>query len=209
MKMQDALNVAVIYGSVRPGRLGIRAARFMVAQCRARGHAVELIDPLDYPLPLLERKYKDYPEGAAPAAMGQVAAHLTAADAYLVIAGEYNHTVPPALSNLLDHYLEEYFRKPSGIVCYSAGAFGGVRAAMTLRAMLAELGTSSIPSLFPVPRVQDAFDEQGVPADERAVARAARFLDELEWYAHAMKAQRGRDCARSECDGSALTGTSG
>jgi NAD(P)H-dependent FMN reductase len=35
----------------------------------------------------------------------------------------------------MDHFLEEYFRKPSAIVCYSAGAFGGVRAAMTLRAL--------------------------------------------------------------------------
>lgn len=207
--MTDPLNIAVIYGSVRPARLGIRAARFMAGQCRSRGHGVELIDPLRYPLPLLERKFKDYPDGEAPEAMARVAAHLEAADAFVIVAGEYNHTVPPALSNLLDHFLDEYFRKPSGIVCYSAGSFGGVRAAMTLRAMLAELGTSSIPSLFPIPQVHRNFDEQGVPADERMHERAARFLDELEWYAHAMKAQRESACERSECDGSTLSVASG
>ena len=103
------------------------------------------------------------------------------ADAFIIVSGEYNHSIPPALSNLLDHFLEEYFWRPSAIVCYSAGAFGGVRAAMQLRAMLSELGTPSIPSLLPVPRVQDAFDEEGHPREEiyhqrRAVPERARMV---------------------------------
>ena len=40
------------------------------------------------------------------------------ADAIVVVSGEYNHSIPPALSNLLDHFLEEWFWKPSAIVCY-------------------------------------------------------------------------------------------
>jgi hypothetical protein len=58
-----------------------------------------------------------------------------------------------------------------------------------LRAMLCELGTPSIPSLLPVPRVQEAFDD-GRPRDEAYRRRAARLLDELEWYANALKAAR-------------------
>ena len=79
-------------------------------------------------------------------------------------------------------------------------AFGGVRAAMTLRAMLAEMGTSSIPSLLPIPKVQNAFEEDGTPADENYPRRAGKFLDELEWYAYAMKTARATPCERSECD---------
>ena len=194
------LNIVVFYGSVRTARVGIRAARFVVDQCRARGHQVELIDPLEYRFPLLDRMYKEYAPGEAPDVLQRVAGLVVAADAYIVVSGEYNHTVPPALSNMLDHFLEEYFRKPSAIVSYSAGSFGGVRAAMTLRAMLAEMGMSSIPSLFPVPRVQNAFDEQGKPGDEASIARFAKFLTELEWYAYAMKAARERPCQRSQCD---------
>ena len=89
------------------------------------------------------------------------------ADAYVVVSGEYNHSVPPALANLLDHFLEEYFRKPSAIVSYSAGSFGGVRAAVVLRSMLAEMGMSSIPSTLPIPTVQSAFDDAGAPTDPR------------------------------------------
>lgn len=192
----------VIYGSVRSARKGIRAARFITNQCRERGHEVELIDPLEHPLPLLDRMYKEYKPDEAPEVLQGLARRIVAADAYIVVSGEYNHTVPPALSNLMDHFLEEYFRKPSAIVCYSAGAFGGVRAAMTLRAMLAEMGTSSIPSLFPIPKVQDAFEEDGTPRDEAMFKRAGKFLDELEWYARALKTERERPCERSECDGS-------
>lgn len=195
-----ALNIAVIYGSVRSRRQGIRVARFIETRCRERGHRVTLIDPIEYPLPLLDKMYKEYEKGEAPEVMQKLAEILNRADAYIVVSGEYNHTVPPALSNLLDHFLEEYFWKPAAIVCYSAGSFGGVRAAMTLRMMLAELGMSSIPSLLPIPGVQKAFEQDGTPTDDGANKRAEKFLSELEWYAHALKAARERECERSECD---------
>ncbi len=194
------LRIVVFYGSVRTARQGIRAARFIVNQCRKRGHDVDLIDPLEYPLPLLDKMYKEYEPEAAPEVLERLAALIKSADAFIIVSGEYNHTIPPALCNLLDYFLEEYFWKPSAIVCYSGGSFGGVRAAMTLRAMLAELGMSSIPSLFPVPRVQSAFDDEGQPFDEAWYGRAGKFLAELEWYANALKTAREKTCERSECD---------
>jgi NAD(P)H-dependent FMN reductase len=184
------LNLLIIYGSVRRDRQGIRAARFILEACQTRGHQATLVDPIEERLPLLDRMYKEYPKGEAPEVLERLAGRIKAADAFIIVSGEYNHSIPPALSNLLDHFLEEYFWRPSAIVCYSAGAFGGVRAAMQLRAMLCELGTPSIPSLFPVPRVQDAFDEEGHPLADDYHKRAARFLDELEWYANALKAAR-------------------
>jgi NAD(P)H-dependent FMN reductase len=185
-----ALDLLVIYGSVRSDRQGIKAARFIVETCRRRGHQATLIDPAEDRLPLLDRMYKEYQPGQAPEVLERLAGKIKAADAFIIVSGEYNHSIPPALSNLLDHFLEEYFWRPSGIVCYSAGAFGGVRAAMQLRAMLCELGTPSIPSLLPVPKVQDAFDDQGRPHDESWHERAERFFSELEWYANALKAAR-------------------
>jgi NAD(P)H-dependent FMN reductase len=184
------LDILVVYGSVRTERQGIKAARFVVETCRRRGHRVTLVDPKEMQLPLLDKMYKEYAPGQAPDVLEGLAGSIKRADALIVVSGEYNHSIPPALSNLLDHFLEEYFWRPSAIVCYSAGAFGGVRAAMQLRAMLAELGTPSIPSLLPVPKVQDAFDDDGNPHDPSYHARAARFFDELEWYANALKAAK-------------------
>ena len=184
------LTFVVLYGSVRSERQGIKYARFLEAQLRTRRHAVTLVDPLLYRLPLLDKMYKEYPAGAAPAPLPELAEIIRAADGFLIVSGEYNHSIPPALKNILDHFLEEWFWRPSAIACYSAGAFGGVRAAMQLRATLAELGMPSIPSLQPMPKVQDHFDDDGNPRDPAQIRRVSRFLDEFEWYARALKHAR-------------------
>jgi NAD(P)H-dependent FMN reductase len=193
-----ALKTVVFYGSVRSGRQGIKAARFILRTCQERGHDAVLVDALEYRLPLLDKMYKEYPPGTAPPTLQRLAELIIPADAFIVVSGEYNHSVPPALANLLDHFLDEYFRRPSAIVSYSAGNFGGVRAAVVLRSMLAEMGMSSIPSIFPIPTVQDAFDDDGRPTDPRTATRAVRFFEELEWYATALRDARDRPCPRSE-----------
>ena len=184
------MHFAVLYGSVRSQRQGIKYARFMQTQLVARGHEVSFIDPLHYVLPLLDKMHKEYPEGSAPAPLPELAAIIRAADGFLIVSGEYNNSIPPALKNLLDHFLEEWFWRPSAIACYSAGPYGGVRAAMQLRMTLAELGMSSIPSIQPMPKVQDQFDDDGTPRDPAHVRRVGRFLTEFEWYANALKQAR-------------------
>jgi NAD(P)H-dependent FMN reductase len=190
--MKVGLKIVVLVGSVRSDRQGIKVARFVERSLAGRGHDVTMVDPAIIQLPLLDRMYKEYPKGAAPPQLETLAGLYREADAFVVVSGEYNHSIPPALSNLLDHFLEEYFWRPSAIVCYSAGGFGGVRAAMQLRAMLCELGMPSIPSLFPVPKVQDAFDEDGRPHDVRVDGRFVKFAAELEWYAGALAEQRAK-----------------
>jgi NAD(P)H-dependent FMN reductase len=184
------LKLVVLVGSVRSDRQGIKAAWFVERAMTGRGHEVTLVDPVEVQLPLLDRMYKEYERGTAPAALEELATLYRAADAFIVVSGEYNHSIPPALSNLLDHFLEEYFFRPSAIVCYSAGSFGGVRAAMQLRAMLCELGMPSIPSLFPIPKIADAFHDDGRPRDEGIERRFTRFASELEWYASALREAR-------------------
>ena len=186
------LNIVVMVGSVRSDRQGIKAARYVQRELAARGHAVTLVDPVEQQLPLLDRMYKEYPDGTAPPMLSALAALYRSADGFVVVSGEYNHSIPPALSNLLDHFLDEYFWRPSAIVCYSAGAFAGVRAAMQLRAMLCELGMPSIPSLFPIPHVQRAFDVDGQPSDAAMPRRFSRFASELEWYAEALRDRRAK-----------------
>lgn len=199
-----SLKLVIFYGSARTSRQGIKAARFIQRQAQGRGHSVTLIEPHSHPLPLLDRMYKEYAPGEAPPVMQAVADAVAAADGYLVVSGEYNHTVPPGLSNLMDHFLEQYFFKPSGIVSYSAGPFGGVRAAMTLRAMLGEMGTPSIPSTLPISQVHKAFAEDGSAIDSAYERRADKFLGEFEWYAYALKRAREQPCTRSECEAQKL-----
>ncbi len=184
------MNLVVMAGSVRSDRQGIKAARFAERAFKRRGHEVTLVDPCVLKLPLLDRMYKEYAKGTAPEPLERLAELYRAADGFVVVTGEYNHSVPPALSNLLDHFLEEYFFRPSAIVCYSTGQFGGVRAAMQLRAMLCELGMPSIPSLLPVPHVAEAFSDNSEAKSPHLAMRFDRFADEFEWYAAALAAAR-------------------
>ncbi|HYD14323.1 MAG TPA: NADPH-dependent FMN reductase [Allosphingosinicella sp.] len=182
----SALTIPVLLGSVRRDRVGDRAARLVMDGLHARGHEPVLVDALALQLPLLDRMYKEHPPGEAPEPLERLAALYRRADGFLVVSGEYNHGIPPALKNLLDHFLEEYFWRPSGIVCYSAGAFGGVRAAMQLRMSLAEMGMPSVPSLLPIPRIAEELTEGG-QGSERILRSRDRFLDEFLWYARALR----------------------
>ena len=102
----------------------------------------------------------------------------------------FRSSISSALKNTLDIFLEEYFFKPSAIVSYSAGGFGGIIAAQQLRIIFAELGAPSISSSFSISRVQDVFDDNGKLLDENYEKRVSRFLDEFEWYIEAFKKQR-------------------
>jgi NAD(P)H-dependent FMN reductase len=189
--MSDAgLTVPVLLGSVRPERQAIRAGRLLMDVLQAAGHQPVLVDPLELRLPLLERTYSDYKAGEAPAGLDELAALYRRADGFIIVSGEYNHGIPPALKNLLDYFLEEYFWRPSGIVCYSPGQFGGVRAAMQLRMTLGELGMPSIPTLLSIPRIHQALDEQGRPQQDWLAPALSDFLAEFTWYARALKQAR-------------------
>jgi NAD(P)H-dependent FMN reductase len=186
------LTLPVILGSVRSDRMGWRVARYVIRRLIELGHDAPLVDPLELKLPLLDRMYKEYPKGQAPEVLQQLAELYRRADAFVIVSAEYNNGIPPALKNTLDHFLEEYFWRPSAIVCYSAGRFGGVRAAMQLRMTLCELGTPSIPSLLPVPQVGQALDPDGNPREPWIDPAATRFFNELVWYAEGLRRQRAQ-----------------
>jgi NAD(P)H-dependent FMN reductase len=184
------LVVPVILGSVRTERQGIKAARFIIRNLEARGHEAVLVDPLEKPLPLLDRMYKEYAAGTAPPVLEELAALYRRADGFMIVTAEYNQSIPPALKNLLDHFLEEYFWRPSSILSYSAGRFGGVRAAVTLRSVLAELGMPSLPTILAIPSIGKALAEDGTASEPWIDKAVVRFLDEFEWYAQALAAKR-------------------
>jgi NAD(P)H-dependent FMN reductase len=124
--------------------------------------------------------------------MERLAGLIRPADAVCVVSAEYNHGVPPALKNMLDHFLEEWFHKPAGVCCYSTGRFGGVRAAMQLRMILPELGMPTISSLLPVPHVARAVPLDGEP-ESWVIPAADRFLRELMWWAAAARDRRATE----------------
>lgn len=185
------LNIAVIYGSYRSNRKGIRAASLAVSRLSGRCNAT-LLDAKAFDLPMLDKMYKEYKAGEAPEPMERLAGILKSSDGFVMVTAEYNHGLPAGLKNLLDHFQTEYLFKPVGILSYSEGSFGGVRAAVHLRAVLGELGMASISSMMPVPKVSNAIAEDGTAVEENTNKRFDRFAEELLWYADALKKARAQ-----------------
>jgi len=98
----SALTIPVLFGSVRHDRAGLRACRWIMEAISDRGHTPVLVDAAAIGLPLLDRMYKEFAPGTAPAPLDDLAALYAEADGFLVVSGEYNHAAPAALKNLLD-----------------------------------------------------------------------------------------------------------
>lgn len=188
-------SILIFYGSYRSDRMGIRLVNYLVAQFTARGKQAELIDAKAIGLPMLDRMYKEYPAGAAPAALESLAAKIKAADAFVFVAGEYNWGVQPGLKNLTDHFLEEWFWRPAAIASYSAGRIAGARSNIAWHGILSEMGMVVISSTLMVGPIGQALDENSAPQGEAGKALAGafpRFADDLAWWTEAANAQRAR-----------------
>jgi NAD(P)H-dependent FMN reductase len=190
-----APRVLVFYGSYRSDRMGIRLADYIVTGLRTRGGEVELVDAKAVRLPMLDRMYKEYARGSAPAALEALASRIRDSDAFIFVTGEYNWGVQPGLKNLTDHFLEEWFWRPAAIASYSAGRIAGARANLHWHGTLSEMGMIVISSTLTVGPIAEALSPEGKPVGEagQLLDRAfPRFADDLFWWAEAAKIQRAR-----------------
>jgi len=188
-----SLKISIIYGSTRDGRFGIRFAKYLTTEFINKGNNAMLIDPLNIGLQTLTKRYMDYDEGSAPKSLENIHKQLDSSDAFVIVSAEYNHFMPPALVNLLNHFYPEYQRKPSAVATYSVSPFGGVRVSSPLRSFLAQLGMPPISSMIHAPFVNKNFNDKGERISDDKVERHKEFIkfsDELEWYAKALKMAR-------------------
>ena len=197
------MDVLVFLGSVRestppkPARLGARVAQHCVLALQAAGHSVTLIDPLEI-APSDTGVFKpqfSYAKGKAPAGLDQLATQIKQADAYVMVSPEYNHSMSPALADLLNHFGSSLFSyKPSLIVSYSAGQWGGARAAVSMRAFLSELGCLPVSAMVHIPKAQEVFADDGgyLEGQDKASWEGyiGRGIAQLAWWADATRNHR-------------------
>ncbi|MFB9985906.1 NADPH-dependent FMN reductase [Bacillus benzoevorans] len=126
------LNIGIILGSTREGRVSPQVGAWVKEIAEKRGDAnYTIIDIADYKLPLLGEA------GADASGAHDWSEIIAAQDGFVFIVQEYNHSITGALKNALDYLREEWNNKAAGIVSY--GSVGGARAAEHLRGILGEL----------------------------------------------------------------------
>ncbi|WP_440997060.1 NADPH-dependent FMN reductase [Arhodomonas sp. SL1] len=199
------MKILVFLGTVRdstpprPARLGARVAKacLMCLENRYERHEVGLIDALDYPMDALFKPHFAYPKGKAPENLDELAEKIESSHGFIMISPEYNHSMSPALANLLNHFGSSLFSyKPSAIATYSAGQWGGMRAAVAMRTFLSELGCLPVSAMIHVPKAQEVFAADGSP--QTGVDQASWFdyfgrtFSQLLWWAQAAREYRAQ-----------------
>jgi NAD(P)H-dependent FMN reductase len=173
--------IAIISSSVRRGRNSHRTALYFKDFIETANLAsVEILDLKAYNFPLFEERLRlfDHPTEA----MLDFAAKIKAADGVIIVTPEYNGGYPASLKNVVDLLYDEWRRKPIAIATNSGGPFGGTQVITSLQFSLWKIGAWTVPAMFPVPKVQEAFDENGVPSDKAGTdKRATTFINELLW----------------------------
>jgi NAD(P)H-dependent FMN reductase len=199
--MTPALSVKVILGTTREGRFGDKPAHWILGEASKQpGVEAELLDLRDFPLPFFDRPMAPVREGGVypDPAVTRWAAEVAKADAYIVVAPEYNHGYSAVLKNAFDHTFPEWGRKPIGFVSY--GNAGGARAVEQLRMVAVELQMWPIRSALHLPlEVYLAAMKEPIPPNPQVfeplrktfgVDRVAQFFDDLLWAARALKVAR-------------------
>ncbi|WP_217362381.1 NADPH-dependent FMN reductase [Ruegeria arenilitoris] len=196
-----ALNFLVFLGSSRkstpprPARVGERVARACVSRLSQIDHDVTLIDPLEVQTDHVFKPHFAFAEGRAPQNLESLSQKIDAADGYVMVSPEYNHSMSPALSGLLNHFGSSLFSyKPSVIATYSAGQWGGARAAVNMRTYLSELGCLPVSAMIHVPKAHEIFEPDGsYKVDVSAKdwdGYLGRAFGQLVWWAEASARQR-------------------
>jgi NAD(P)H-dependent FMN reductase len=180
----DDLHIPIILGTAREGRESEKAAKFMLQEATKYGlKNTEIIDVRDFRI-----KATDNTLGLPEAK--KLSQKIKKADGLIIVTPEYNHGYPGELKMMLDMLYEEYFQKPVGFCGVSFGALGGARSVEQLRLVCIEFHMVPIREAVYFPTIQKLFDENGAIKDESVHGRVGKFLDELVWYAKALKPAR-------------------
>jgi NAD(P)H-dependent FMN reductase len=183
MDSSDSLRMAVVIGSNREGRFGIVVAQWFVhVIADIDGLDVDVIDLAD--LDLHSRIGIDPPD-----AMRSVFPRVAAADAFVFITPEYNHSFPASIKAFIDLHVEQWFGKAIGFVSYG-GIAGGLRSVEALRLVFASLNAATVRNTVSFANAWDEFAD-GTPSNPERRARAANSLvQQLKWWGHALRNAR-------------------
>ena len=174
------LFIPVILGTPRQGRYSEHVAKFVTEELsRLPGVETQLVDVRTLPIPVTGAGEDVKDPGFSELCMR--------ADAFVIVAPEYNHGYPGLLKHVLDTNLKEYIHKAVGICGVSAGGFGGTRVIQNLLPVMRELGLVTIFWDGNFSNVQKVFGPDGKLLDDSYPRRVEKFAKELIWMAKVLR----------------------
>lgn len=174
------LSIPVLLGTMREGAVSDLAAIYMNRQLLNRGIESQLIDPADY-----HEKKTFEQEHVKP--WSDIMSH---ADGLVIVTPEYNHGYPGPLKEMLDALYEEFARKPVAVCGVSAGGLGGARVVEQVKLVTIELHMVPIRESVYFSNARGLFNEDATIKDSNYDMRVGTMIDELIWFAEALKKSR-------------------
>lgn len=144
---------------------------------------VDLVDLAEIDLP--DERLLSPGRGAG----GPLGDRVAAADGYVFLTPEYNHSYPAPLKRFLDAFYAEWAFTAATVVSY--GVRGGLLAVEHLRGVLAELHVVVGRRVVGLRAPWTMLDDEDVLAPEKAVTVALHAaVDELVWWANLLREAR-------------------
>ncbi|WP_194898385.1 NADPH-dependent FMN reductase [Catenulispora pinisilvae] len=180
----------IITSTTRPGRTGTAVADWALGLAREHaGFDVALADLAEIGLPFLDEP--DHPSESAyiHEHTRRWSATVDAADAFLILAAEYNRGITAPLKNALDTLYSEWAGKPVGYISYGMSS-AGLRAVEMITPVAIALGMTPLPDVVTLP-LREVVDSDGllVPGERRERSVHA-LLGELRRYSEALSQLR-------------------
>ncbi|MEU2430382.1 NAD(P)H-dependent oxidoreductase [Streptomyces sp. NPDC007861] len=182
------LKLTVIVGSNREGRFAPVVADWFAGRVAGReDFTADVVDLAESDLPTA---LSYAPDDRVRAELDRISPRLDAADAFVVLTPEYNHSFPAALKNLIDWHYTQWQAKPVAFVSYG-GISGGLRAVEQLRQVFAELHAVTVRDTVSFAGARGLFGAGGRLKDPAGPDAAAKtMLDQLAWWGTALREAR-------------------
>jgi NAD(P)H-dependent FMN reductase len=176
----------IIVGSVRPGRAGLPVARWVEKTATAQtDFEIDFVDLAELALPFMD-------EPNHPAKRAYTKPHtfawserVDAADAFIFVSPEYNHSYSPALKNAIDFLGQEWWRKPVGFVSYG-GVAAGARGVSSIEPVLTTVGLVKTGANVEIPFIGTRIVDDAFEPNEKEGAILGKVLAELTTLAEAL-----------------------
>jgi NAD(P)H-dependent FMN reductase len=180
-------HISILSSSVRTGRNSQRVALYFKKFIEENKLAsAEILDLNEYQFPVFNERLK-FQVNPSPEVLA-FAEKIKLSDGIIIVTPEYNGGYPASLKNVIDLLYVEWFRKPIAISTVSDGVFGGTQVITSLQFTLWKIRAWTVPAMFPVPKVNESFNDEGNATDKAGTdKRAKAFVDELLWCMEAKR----------------------